>query len=90
MKKPPRPPGALPHRANGIRTLAAQMAQKKLAEIMARQGISDRIGYLVAVVIGAGVFYRFGWKGVVLVLAVYSIAVVNAYRQWRAHMRSAR
>jgi uncharacterized membrane protein (DUF4010 family) len=78
------PASTLPRRANGIRTLAAQMATKKLNEINARQAVSDRIGYAVAAIIGAVASEYFGTAGIAIVVGVYAVSGVLAYRRYRA------
>lgn len=77
----PEQPRTLPRRANTIRSLAAQLAHKKMTEDGARQAVSDRIGYLVASLIGAAVFRYVGWPGVEALGALYAGSAWLAYRR---------
>ena len=60
--------------------MGASLATKTLA----RQLVSDKIGYLVAVLLGAGAFAGAGWLGVGALVGFYALGVVRAYRRWRA------
>ena len=74
---------SLPRRANGIRTLAADMAARKLAEVSQRQAVSDRVSYALAVLLGAGAFKYAGWNLVGGIAALQLLGAVVAYRRWR-------
>ena len=66
---------SIPRRANRIRQVAADMASRKLREVNARQAVSDRIGYAVAVTIGA-IALHFG--GVYVVEAIVVLYIIGA------------
>ncbi len=76
-------PRTLPRRANTIRALAAQLAHRKMTEDGARQAVSDRIGYLVAAIIGAAVFRYLGWSGVQALGILYAASAWLAHRRWK-------
>lgn len=76
------PRRTLPRRANTIRAVAAQLADRRLREVTLRQAVSDRIGYLVASMLGAGAMRYFGMRGVQALACLYVLAALFAY--WRA------
>jgi len=80
---PPITPRALPRRANRIRALAADMASIKLRETNARQAVSDRIGYAIAVVGGAAAYHFGGTRAVEGVVLLYAIAASMAHARYR-------
>lgn len=77
-------PRTLPRRSNTIRSLAAAMAHKKMTEVGQRQAVSDRIGYMVAVVLGAAAMTLGGRPAVAVVLGLYGAIAFRAYRRWKA------
>jgi hypothetical protein len=77
-------PTTLPRRANTIRQLSAAMAHKKLTEDGQRQAASDKIGYAVAVLLGAVAFMYGGKLAVVGLIVVYLLNAVRAYQRWKA------
>lgn len=96
--KPNEQPRTLPRRAGKIRELATQLgkeyASQRIREaagvqvkIDARQAVSDRIGYGLAVVIGAALVSLLGWWGVLGALALNAVGVVRSYRRWKALKR---
>lgn len=76
-------PRTLPRRANTIRAIAVQIAHKKMTEVGARQAVSDRIGYLVAALIGASAFRYFGWMGVEVMGVLYAASAWLAHRRYQ-------
>jgi hypothetical protein len=83
----PAPPRALPRRANTIRALAGTMANRKVAELAQRQSVSDKIGYALAVCMGAVTFRYLGVDGVGLLATVYLGNAWLSYRKWKAARR---
>lgn len=60
------------------------MKSSPMAVLVARQTVSDRIGYTVSFLFGAGMLWIGGWAGVAVWGAFYSVSVWLAYRRWRA------
>ncbi len=73
----------LPRRANTIREVASTLADIRLRIVTARQVISDRIGYIVASILGAATYHYFGRIGLAVLCALYAVRVVNAYHAWK-------
>ncbi len=86
MSEPARqetPARTLPRRANTIRALAASFADRKLTEVNSRQAVSDKIGYAVAVLLGA-IAYRYGGRGwVAVTMGGYLFNAWIAHRRWK-------
>lgn len=76
-------PTSLPRRANTIRALAASMADRRLKVEGARQVVSDRIGYMIAAVIGALAYANYGSKGLYALAVLYLLGVIRAYERWK-------
>jgi hypothetical protein len=72
----------VPRRANQVKKLAAEVAAKQVARVLRRQAVSDKIGYAIAVTVGAVAGWSAWWAGLV-VIAFYSMSAVRAYRQFR-------
>jgi hypothetical protein len=75
-------PTTLPRRANQIRALAAGMAHAKLTEVTARQAISDKSSYALAVLLGGVASWLLGWPGVALLVCWHALAAARAHRAW--------
>ena len=77
-------PTTLPRRAGTISRAVAAMAHKKMTETGQRQAASDRIGYAIAVGLGA-VAFKYGGPGWVAFLAAgYLFNAWMAFRRWKA------
>lgn len=74
----------LPRRSKTIREVASSLADKRLRIVTARQVISDRIGYIIAAILGASTYHYFGRIGLAVLCAFYVVRVVNAYHGWKA------
>jgi hypothetical protein len=71
----------LPRRAGTIRAVAASLAARHEATVIARQIVSDRASYALAFLLGGLVFRVGGWYGLALGACFYGW---RAYRSWRA------
>lgn len=76
-------PSGIPRRANRIRALAVSLAADRRRLEVARQAVSDRIGYMVAAVIGAVVYARYGQRGVEVLAALYALSAFFSYRKFK-------
>ena len=74
----------LPRRAGTIRVVAASLAAKHVAAVLARQLVSDRVSYALAFLLGALTFGVGGWYGVALGACFYGWLAYIGYRAWRA------
>lgn len=73
----------LPRRARQISQMANAIAADRLRVLSLRQAVSDRIGYAVAVTLGALAKWA-SWWAVGLLVVGYVIAAVVAYRRYRS------
>lgn len=78
---------SLPRRANQIHKFAHTIATNRLQVLSLRQAASDKIGYAVAVCLGAGA-YR--WLGSRLVLFLAAGYVFNAWMTYRKYLKRAK
>lgn len=76
-------PMRLPHRANTLRAIAASMANRELMRATQRQAVSDKIGYAVAVVMGAAAWRYGGRLWVAVLCAGYVFNAWMAHRKWQ-------
>lgn len=79
-------PATLPRRANQISRLANLIAQNRLQTLAARQSVSDRIGYGIASLIGAGAYRIGGQTALLALVGIYGVSAVVAYRRYRRAM----
>jgi hypothetical protein len=63
--------------------MAAQMGASLATQTLARQLVSDKIGYVVAVGLGAGALRLGDWWAVGALAALYAVSAWSAYRRWR-------
>lgn len=73
----------LPRRANTIRAVAASLAAKHEAVVLARQSVSDKVSYALAFLLGALVLWIGGAYGVALGACFYGWRAYRSYRAWR-------
>lgn len=84
-KRPLMPPPASERRqrlGRMVRHTSAKIANRKLQQINLRQTVSDRIGYLIASMLGAGTMHWFGWRGVQALGALYLLSLIFAYSRY--------
>lgn len=72
----------VPRRANQVAKFAAEVAAKQVARVQARQHVSDKIGYAVAVSIGAIAGYLAWWAGLVAI-GFYAATAYRATARYR-------
>lgn len=60
------------------------MAHRTLTIVEARADVSNRIGYALAVVLGAVVSGLLGWWAVLVLGVFYCLGAWGAYRRWKA------
>lgn len=75
-------PSGVPRRAKQVAHLAAEVAARQVVRVQARQHVSDKIGYWVAVTIGAVAGYFAWWAGL-LVISFYGLTAYRAVRRYR-------
>jgi hypothetical protein len=73
----------LPRTRERLRAMAVGVGVELTRKSAARQAVSDRIGYIVAAAIGAGVFSRWGWSGLKALVALYVLSAFLAYRKYK-------
>lgn len=80
---------SLPRRANTIHRFAHDLARNRLAILSLRQAASDKIGYAIAVCLGAGAYRWLGSRLVAVLAAGYLFNGWMSYRKYLAKKASA-